>query len=366
MLQIDCLSRPLDDLDAELRLVTWPYGRPGDPRMVWPETLAEVAAAQGVEAVPYEAYYVYSDDSTFGGFDVPHADLIYEPVVDPEASVHYAGHLHDPYDTMDLAREQSGVLKRMARVALAAALDTPQGDTLRITPRPDRRALFVASHTEAPNMSPVGFTEMGMALAMEGLDVDLVPYGQPVTSADLEDADLVVVLPVHDYPASGGDLDAYDQAWTQSEIDALEAYVAEGGLLVLTTSRQRLKYGLQGLEPNEDWVDANALASRFGLTYQEGAVAGSQAQTEGDHPLVKGVPALEFGAWNAAPLALAEGVDGQVLAWAGGDPAAVLLEYGDAGGQVLALADVGMLSAGGGEPRNLPFWQNLAHFARSR
>jgi hypothetical protein len=366
VLQIDCLSRPLDDVSAELRLVTWPYGRLGDPRMVWPEALAEAAAAQGIEAVPFDAYYTYSDDSTFGGFDVPHADLIYEPVVDPDASIHYAGHLHDPYDTIDVAREQGDVLQQMARVALAAALDTFQGNTLRVTPRPDRRALFVGSHTEALMMSPVGFTEMGMALAMEGLDVDLVPYGQAVTSADLEDADLVVALPVHDFPTPGGDLDLYDEAWTQPEIDALEAYVAEGGLLVLTTSRQRLKYGLQLLDTNEDWADANALASRFGITYQEGAMTGHQARTERDHPLVKGVSMLEFGEENAAPFALAEGVDGQVLARAGGDPAAVLLEYGDAGGQVLVLTDVGMLGAGWSEPRNLPFWQNLARYARSR
>jgi hypothetical protein len=267
---------------------------------------------------------------------------------------------------MDLAREQSGVLKRMARVALAAALDTPQGDTLRITPRPDRRALFVASHTEAPKMSPVAFTEMGMALAMEGFDVDLIPYGQAVTSSDLADADLVVVLPVHDFPASGGDLDAYDQAWTQSEIDALEAYVAEGGLLVLTTSRQRLKYGFLRLEPNEDWGDANALASRFGVTYRDGALEGSEAQADADHPLVKDVSILEFGEENAAPFALAKGVSGQVLARAGAEPAAALLEYGDAEGQVLVLAGVGILSSGGSEPRNLPFWQNLARYARSR
>jgi hypothetical protein len=59
-------------------------------------------------------------------------------------------------------------------------------------------------------------------------------------------------------------------------------------------------------------------------------------------------------------------VDGHVLARAGGEPAAVLLEYGKAGGQVLVLTDVGMLGAGWSEPRNLPFWQNLARFARSR
>ena len=46
--------------------------------------------------------------------------------------------------------------------------------------------------------------------------------------------------------------------------------------------------------------------------------------------------------------------------------AAALVDYGDGGGQVLALADVGMLGAGEEEPANLPFWLNLARYARSR
>jgi hypothetical protein len=43
-----------------------------------------------------------------------------------------------------------------------------------------------------------------------------------------------------------------------------------------------------------------------------------------------------------------------------------LLDHGDAGGQVLVLADVGILGSAGGEPQNLTFWRNLAEYARSR
>jgi hypothetical protein len=259
------------------------------------------------------------------------------------------------------------VLEEMARVALAAALDIGQGDTsLRVTPGSDRRALFIASHTEATHMTPAGSTEMGMALAMEGFDVDLIPYGQAVTPADLEDVDLVVVLPVLDYPTSESDPDLYDEDWTQEEVDALKAYAAEGGLLVLTNSRHRLKYGTQGLGPNEDWGDANALASEFGVTYQDGVVKGNQAQTEGDHPLVAGMSTLALGEDNGVPFDMSQEIEGQVLAWADGAPALALVDYGDAGGQVLILADVGILSAGWSEPQNLPFWRNLAGYARSR
>lgn len=366
MLQIDALSRPLDGIDAELHLVAWPYGRHGDPRLLWPEALAQAAVARNVETQPHDAYHAYSDNSTFGGFDVPNADLIYMPLTEPGASVHYFAHYHDPYDTVDLAREVDYVFEGMARVALAAALDiTGDVAAVRVSPRPDRRAVFVGSHTEALHMSPVGFTELGMAWAMEGFDVDLVPYGQPVTPGDLEDADLVVVLPVLDFPTSESDLNLYDEAWTQEEVDALEAYAAGGGLLVLTNSLHRLKYGTIGLDPNEDWEDANAVASRFKIVYQDGSMGGYEAQTEGDHPLIAGVRSLELGEGNGVPFSLS-GAEGQVLASVGGNPAAALVDYGDAGGQVLVLADVAMLSAGWSEIPNLPFWQNLARYARSR
>jgi hypothetical protein len=367
MLQIDCLSRPLDGLDAELRLVTWPYGRLGKPRMVWPEALAQVAADRGLGPVPYAAYYAYSDDSTFGGYDVPHADLIYEPVVGFDASVHYAGHLHDPYDGVALAREVGDEFEEMARVALAAALDVAgENDSLRVTPLQDRRALFVGSHTEPGHMTPAGFTELGMALAMEGFDVDLVPYGQAVTPADLEDTDLAVVLPVVDYPTVEGDLDLYDESWTQAEIDALEAYVEGGGLLVLTNSRHRLKYGTDGMDLNEDWADANALASEFGVTYQDSVIEANQARTDGDHSLVDGIRMLEFGPQNGIRYEVSNGIAGEVLAWVGVTPVVTLLDHGSQGGQVLVLADVAILTAGWSEPLNLPFWQNLGRFARER
>jgi hypothetical protein len=187
-----------------------------------------------------------------------------------------------------------------------------------------------------------------------------------VTPADLEETDLVVVLPVLDYPSAEGDPDLYDEDWTREEIDALKTYADGGGLLVLTNSRYRLKYGTSGLGPNEDWGDVNALASEFGITYQEGVVKGNQALTEGDHPLMEGLRTLELGEDNGVPFDLSKESEGQVLASASGAPALALLDYGDAGGQVLVLADVAILSAGWSEPQNLPFWQNLARYARPR
>jgi hypothetical protein len=53
-----------------------------------------------------------------------------------------------------------------------------------------------------------------------------------------------------------------------------------------------------------------------------------------------------------------------VLAQVGEDPAAALIEVGPAGGQVLVLADVGILAADWNQaPANLHFWQALARYS---
>jgi hypothetical protein len=61
--------------------------------------------------------------------------------------------------------------------------------------------------------------------------------------------------------------------------------------------------------------------------------------------------------------------NGSVWAQSGSEPAIVLLDYGDAGGQVLVLADAGILFAswaGGDDWRdnNLAFLRDLAQYAR--
>ncbi|MGD1993233.1 MAG: M28 family peptidase [Anaerolineae bacterium] len=365
MLQIDCLTRPLDGIEGYLNLVTWSYGRLGDDRLTWPDFLVEAAEPHGVWAYATNYYGIESDNTALAGFDVPNANLIYMNYSEMEAlgSLHYAGHIHDPYDTVELAREVAGPLEEMARMALLAALETGSaGADLRVARDPDRRAVFVGSHTEAIHMSPTTFTDIGMALAWEGFDVDLIPYGQQVTAADLEDADLVVALPVIDYPSPEGDPLLYDAAWDEAEIAALEAYVDDGGVLVLTNSAHRLKYANWVQDPNEDWEDVNALASRFGVTYEGGELPRDLALSSVVHPLLEGVDSLELIQQNSVSFHLEEG---QVLAHANGVPALALVDYG-AGGQVVVLADVGMLNSGGGEPTNLPFWLNLARHARSR
>ena len=157
---------------------------------------------------------------------MPSADLIFMNPYEMQ-EVHYEGHLHDPYDTADLALDEADALEAMARVALSAATRTGrEAPVLRVTPRPDRRAVFVASHTEAPHMTPAALTDLGMALAWEGFDVDTVAYGRPLSASDVEGASLVVALPVLDYPSVAGDVTLYDEAWDPEEVATLQAYVA--------------------------------------------------------------------------------------------------------------------------------------------
>jgi hypothetical protein len=369
MLQIDGLSRPLDGIQGALDLVTWSYGRLGDGQMRWPDYLTGVAKAHQVGTNPVNYYGVESDNTGFAGFGVPNANLIFKN--DAEMAqvgpYHYAAHIHDPYDTVELARDVDYVLEEMARVALVAALETGRDDPdLRVSPQPDRRALFIASHTESVHMSPTTLTDMGMTLVKSGFDVDLIPYGQVVTSADLEDADLVVALPVVDYPSPDGDLNVYDEAWSQPEIDALEGYVADGGLLVLTNSAYRLKYGNQLLDRNEDWEDVNALAERFGVSYREGMLSTDFAvEAQVGSTLVEDVSYLAPAVGNDVPFTVSPEDAALAVALIGEELAIALVDYGQEGGQVLALTDLGLLGAEWEMPPNLTFWQNLADYART-
>jgi hypothetical protein len=365
MLQIDCLTRPLDGIPGEIKVVTWPYGLHGEPGMPWPEYLQARGEALGLEIIPEGLYQAYSDNTPFGSFDVPNADLILLPLVDADQSIHAAGHIHDPYDTVALARDVGGAFEAMARLALSAALEAGRDHrSLRLTPPTTGRAVFVASHTEAVHMGPITNLELGAALALQGLDVDMVPYGQAVTAADLEGANLVVALPVFDYPGPASGDEPYDEAWTAEEVAVLEEYVAGGGLLVVTNSANRLKYTNQGMDPNEDWPDVNALAEPFGLSYTDGVSRYAWASVQGDHPLVANLRSLEMGDGNGIPFELDAGVEAQVLADFNGEPIIALLDHGP--GQVLALADVGILASGYAEPRNVGFWRNLARYALGR
>jgi len=350
-LGVDCLYNFGPEHTHSVILATWPYERFGNNELILPDRLAQIVDAYGVPALTVGSAWPSTDDCVFSGFDVPQARLLYHVGAGATAQ----SRIHTPYDTIEIARQVGDGFEQMAIVALSFVLDVEQyAQDLHVTPEADRRALVVASHTESPLLTPTLMIEFGMTLAWEGFDVDMVPYGQPVTAADLENTDLVIVPPVYDYPIAETN-PSYDEAWREDEIEALVRYVDAGGMLVLTNSASNIRYS-QKLDPNEDTLDMNDLARHFGVVFEAEELAGSTVRGQ-QHPLMN-QPTVSSILGNRVAFSLESG---QILAETRGGPVIALIDYGDAGGQVLVLGDVGILYDA---ENNLRFWRDLAQYAR--
>jgi len=296
------------------------YARFGNPSLPFAEYLSQKAEAYGIPiAWSADSEFFSSDDGPFYGF-VPEVRFAF-------ASQEIGDRCHTPYDTLDSVRDQGGVMEQSASMALIAALETPvDAPELRVTPEPERRALIVATHTEVIYMTPTMLIHLDRALAWEGFDVDVIPYGQSFTSDDLADADLVLALPVIDYPSVDDDPNLYDEQWRAEEIELLVRYVEHGGFLILTNSANDLFRGRVGAA-NEDWEAANALAAPFGIRYGEGPFRTIRARVAGTHPLTGDLFDLVMMPDNGLPLTLPGGF---ALAEAQGEVSGGLLYYGGA------------------------------------
>ncbi len=361
MLQVDCLGHPQEGKTAALTVSSNSYDRFGDGRLPWPDYLNRLAGSQGIALNQDIEYGLIADNSNFDAFNVPNVDLIY---FDPEelrvrgnTFIHYAMRWHDPYDTVEVAREAGEVLVDMTKISLAAALETGRSDqNLRVSPQPERRAVLVSSHTETVTIATSMFRDLGMALAWEGFDVDLIPYGRAVSQADLEDAEAVIVLPTLDYPGR------HDETWSEAELAVLEGYVRAGGFLVVTNSGFNYVMMRQLEDSNEDGRDLNPLLEPMGIRFAYGSTGSNIVLAAAKHPLTEKAGYLTQFGENGVPIRMKSGL---ALARAEGNTAVGLLDYGSLGGQVLAIADIGLLQADD-DARNLRFIQNLAHFARLR
>jgi hypothetical protein len=336
----------------------WSYSRFGDYELPFARYLERRAAGRGIVIQEVDDIQgLASDNSVFNGF-VPTAGFGFGSPANDVA--------HSPYDTADAVWMQAEWIEDVASMALMAALQTGNDlPELRVAPQPDRRALIVASHTEAVHMTPASLVALEQALAWEGFDVDVIPYGQTVTFTDLARAELVVALPVIDLPSPDGDVSLYDEAWTEAEVERMVTYVENGGFLVLTNSASRIQLG-RVLDANEDWEDANQLAEPFGITFVETGGQGASIRVAGRHPLLAGEATLRLLEDNAVYFTMD---DGETLVEDDEGLIAGLVEYGEEGGHVLTLADLAILGlAGIGDPGydNLNFLHNLAHYARNR
>ncbi len=181
VIELDALARPLDGFDEAINLESRSYSRHGDPLIPLPLYLQEEVARLGIDVQIWDFEGLLSDITGFVGYDVPNAllDNLEFPEMDEYPALHYVAHWHDPYDTVELARQVAPVFEDLTRVMLAAVLETGRdAPDLRVTPNPVYRAVLVGSHTEPVEMSPFTMTGFGMTLAWAGFDVDLIPYGQ--------------------------------------------------------------------------------------------------------------------------------------------------------------------------------------------
>jgi hypothetical protein len=342
-----------------LTLDGWSYSRFGNGQLAFPRYLAEKAASRGITINEIDDFQgITSDNGVFNGF-VPQAGFSF--------GSQQGGYAHSPYDAMEVVQGLGDLIEQVTTVALIAALETGVDlPALRVPPESGRRALIVGSHTEVPQMTATTLINLDRALAWEGFDVDVIPYGQAINADDLEDTDIVIVLPVIDYPAPGFNETLYDEAWSDEEVETLVAYVEKGGLLVLTNSANRIQlFGLV-FEANEDRGDVNALSENFGVFFEDGTLPASSARPVGKHPLMMNQSSLILIGNNGVPFTMQ---NGETLAETSGRPVVGLIDYGKAGGQVLVLADVGILGFASLEPPerdNFEFLRNLARYARTR
>lgn len=363
MVQMDGLGHPLAGKTSRLTLLVTSYGRFGDDRLPLPDFLSQTVVTQGLALDQSVEYGLIADNSNFDVFNVPNVFLGYfnasEMHQRGSSYIHYSNHWHDPYETVERAREVGDAFEEMTRVLLAAALKTGRAQPdLRVTPALNRRALFVASHTESVSVPTTMLRELGMALAWEGFDVDLIPYGQAITSADLNNVSLIVLPPTLDYPGH------HDEQWSEAELALLADYMADGGLLVVANSANNFAMKRQLAERNEDARKLNALLEPLGVAFTYGAVGDADlARAAAEHPLTANATYLTFDSENAVPFRMDTGLE---LISAAGHPLVGLVDYGEQGGQVLVIADLGLLQWDSNGTKNMDFLKNIAHYAGAR
>ena len=82
-----------------------------------------------------------------------------------------------------------------------------------------------------------------------------------------------------------------------------------------------------------------------------------------EHPLTENATYLACYDGNAVPFRMENGLE--LIRYAG-SPLVGSVDYGDQGGQVLVIADIGILQADSNGAKNFEFLKNIAHYASSR
>ena len=336
-IQIDCLTRPLDGLPASIMPMYSHISTSDLNTDPFKTFMDETGAELGLELKSI-FYEFASDNGSLSAFNIPNTNLIYQSMEmeNYPGGVWVSGHLHDPYDTVELARDMEAELRDMARLALAAALSgNAQIDFVQHDPQ--KQAVFLANHTEAPHMTPSGLSRFSKSLIRAGYGITVIPYGEPLTTQHISGADLVVALPAYDYPLTDAYPAAYDTGWTAVEAAILNEYVEQGGKLLVVNSANRLKLFNRIAEPNEDWSDLNVLTNQWGVNFTTAGVDEATAAVTADGWLQQ-VSMVNLNPQSAVTFAV---TSGEVLAGSRSRAHIAKLKVGT--GTVLIFSDLSML-----------------------
>ena len=217
LVQMDGLGYPLEGRPSKITMLLTSYGRFGDERLPLPNFLSKTVAGLGLSLDQMVEYGLIADNSNFDIFNVPNIFLGYlntnELRTKGSGYIHYSNHWHDPYETIERVREVGVAFVGMTQVLLAAALEIGYArPILRVPPTPTRRALILAGHTTSISLTTAMLRELGMALAQEGFDVDLILDTLKLTQADLADVDVIILPPTLDFPGENFG------KWSEAEI----------------------------------------------------------------------------------------------------------------------------------------------------
>jgi hypothetical protein len=333
-IQIDCLSHPLDGLPAKINLSFSHFVGSS----VETDPLAKYLVDRGSamdEEVELSYWPFSSDNGSLTAFDIPNLNMIYESekMAKTYAGVWYSGHMHDPYDTVELVREMKDVFAAMGKLSLSGAF-IPSDQQNFVNRSAGRKVVFLANHTESPHMTPTGFPEFSLALMNAGYEITVVPYGETLSPADLEGADLVVVLPVYDYPVGEDTKNSYDTSWTQEEAKVLDAYAQNGGIVLVVNSGTRLKLYNRMYDINEDWADLNTLTDQWGIHFNKVGANSSTVSVQFNGTTFQMILTPSNTVVFSAP-------SGSVLAGSAGEAAFAEVTIGS--GRVIVLGDLSAL-----------------------
>jgi hypothetical protein len=146
----------------------------------------------------------------------------------------------------------------------------------------------------------------------------------------------------------------------------LDSYVAQGGFLVVTNSKCGYASKFCIDDTNEDIRSLNPLLEPIGARFKVGGFGSSISHiafSAADHPLTANAKYLTFYEGSGVPFSMETGT---LLFEADGNPMVRLVDYGDKGGQVLVIADLGILQTDMQGSKNMEFVKNIAAYAGER